>query len=48
MPRFLNTVESDRSLCNLDFGSFSAKNPISELDMPKFPSEFSKSIGLTL
>ena len=47
-PIFLNTVESVKSRCQRDTGSFSAKKLNKALAMPTLPSEFSKSIGLTL
>ena len=42
------TVESVRSRCQRDTGSFSLMWRSSALAMPKLPSEFSKSIGFTL
>ena len=47
-PIFLKTVLSLRSLCNLDFGNLFDRKSNSELAKPILPSEFSKSIGLTL
>ena len=43
-----STVESVRSRCQRETGSFSLRWRSSALAMPKLPSEFSKSIGLTL
>ena len=43
-----STVESVRSRCQRDTGSFSARCRRSALASPRLPSEFSKSIGLTL
>ncbi len=48
MPKFLNTVESVKSRCNLEIGSLAAKWAAMALAMPKLPSAFSKSIGFTL
>ena len=45
---FLSEVESLKSLCNLDIGSFSAKKLNIEFANPTLPSEFSKSIGFIL
>ena len=42
----LQIVKSMR--CNLDIGSFSDKCDNNAFAIPKFPSAFSKSIGLTL
>ena len=42
------TVESLKSLWNLDTGSFYAKCPNIAFAKPRFPSAFSKSIGLIL
>ena len=47
-PIFLDTVESVKSLCNLDIGNLLARNINCELAIIKFPSAFSKSIGFTL
>ena len=43
-----STVESVRSRCQRETGSFSARWRSSALARPRLPSEFSKSIGLTL
>ena len=48
MPRFRRTVESVKSLCQREIGNFDERCPKIEFASPKFPSEFSKSIGLTL
>ena len=47
-PMLRCTVESVRSRCQREIGSFSAMNRSSALATPKLPSAFSKSIGLTL
>ena len=47
-PRLRSTVESVRSRCQRDTGSFSEKCRSSALARPQLPSAFSKSIGLTL
>lgn len=47
-PMLRNTVESVRSRCRRDTGSFWARWLNTALAMPALPSEFSKSIGLTL
>ena len=47
-PRLRSTVESVRSRCQRDTGSFSARCRSIALASPRLPSEFSKSIGLTL
>ena len=44
-PMVLNTVESVRSLCQREIGSFCAKCCIRALATPRFPSEFSKNTG---
>jgi len=41
-------VESERSLWNLEMGSFYAKCIYKAIESPRFPSAFSKSIGLIL
>ena len=43
-----STVESVRSRCQRDTGSFSARWRSIAFARPRLPSEFSKSIGLTL
>ena len=43
-----STVESVRSRCKREIGSFSARCRSSALARPRLPSEFSKSIGFTL
>ena len=45
---FLNTVESVKSRCNLDNGNLAERCSKIAFAIPKFPSEFSKSIGFTL
>ena len=47
-PTFLNTVESVKSRCKREIGSFADKCSNIALAIPKLPSEFSKSIGFTL
>ncbi len=47
-PRLRSTVESVRSRCQREIGSLLARCWNSALAMPRLPSEFSKSIGLTL
>ena len=48
-PTLRSTVESVRSRCQRDIGSFSARCRSSGIARgPRLPSEFSKSIGLTL
>ena len=47
-PIFLRTVLSVKSLCSLDIGSLLDKKFVNSIATPKFPSAFSKSIGLTL
>ena len=47
-PIFLLTVESDKSLCNLEICNLFLTAGIKLFDKDKFPSAFSKSIGLTL
>ena len=42
------TVESVRSLCNLETGSLEERCSKMALAIPRFPSAFSKSIGFTL
>jgi hypothetical protein len=44
-PIFLTTVESLRSLCSLEIGSFDERCSKMALAIPRLPSEFSKSIG---
>ena len=46
-PRFRSTVESVRSRCHREIGNLLERCEKSAFAMPKFPSEFSKSIGLT-
>ena len=46
-PTFRKTVESVKSLCSLEIGNLEAKCSKMALANPRFPSEFSKSIGLT-
>jgi hypothetical protein len=46
-PKLRRTVESDKSRWNREMGSFSLKWVSRALATPRFPSEFSKSIGLT-
>jgi len=48
IPMFLETVESVRSRCNLEMGSFEERCSKSAFAIPRFPSAFSKSMGLTL
>ena len=48
VPMLRSTVESDRSRCQRDTGSFSAMWPSRALATPRLPSAFSKSMGLTL
>ena len=47
-PRLRVTVESVRSRCNLEIGSLADKCSKMALATPRLPSEFSKSMGLTL
>jgi hypothetical protein len=47
-PRLRSTVESVRSRCQREIGSLFIKWSITALASPRLPSEFSKSIGLTL
>lgn len=47
-PKFLKTVESDKSLYNLEIGNLVAKCVNNAIDNPKFPSAFSKSMGFIL
>ena len=47
-PRLRNTVESVRSRCQREIGSFCARCAMMALAIPRLPSEFSKSIGFTL
>ena len=47
-PRLRSTVESVRSRCQREMGSLRARCSRIALAMPRFPSEFSKSMGLTL
>ncbi|MNN36052.1 hypothetical protein D3C81_1499270 [compost metagenome] len=47
-PRLRSTVESVRSRCQREIGSLLARCWNSALAIPRLPSEFSKSIGLTL
>ena len=47
-PMFLRAVESLKSLCILDIDSFELRWVNNALAIPKFPSAFSKSIGLIL
>ena len=47
-PTFLRTVESVRSRCSLEIGSFIDRKVNTALAIPRLPSAFSKSIGLTL
>ena len=47
-PILRKTVLSVKSRCNLDNGNFADKCSKIALAIPKFPSEFSKSIGFTL
>ena len=47
-PTFRKTVESVKSRCNLEIGNLADKCSKIALAIPKFPSEFSKSIGFTL
>ena len=46
-PTFRNTVESVKSRCSREIGSFADKCSNTALASPRFPSEFSKSIGFT-
>ena len=48
VPMLRCAVESDRSRCQRDTGSLSARWRSSALATPMLPSEFSKSIGFTL
>ena len=48
VPSARSTVESVRSRCQRLIGSLAAKCSNSALAIPKLPSAFSKSIGLTL
>ena len=48
LPRDRRTVESLRSRWYRDTGSLEAKWDMVALATPKFPSPFSKSMGLTL
>ena len=47
-PMFLETVESVKSLCNLEIGNLDEKNVNKAFANIKFPSAFSKSIGFIL
>ena len=47
-PMLRSTVESERSRCQREIGSLSLRWLNSALAIPRLPSEFSKSIGLTL
>ena len=47
-PRLRSAVESERSRCHRDTGSLSARCDMIAFASPRLPSEFSKSIGLTL
>ena len=47
-PMFLRTVESVKSRCNREMGSLALRCSNNAFAIPKFPSAFSKSIGLTL
>ena len=47
-PTFRKTVLSVKSRCNLETGSLADKCSNTALARPRFPSEFSKSIGFTL
>ena len=47
-PTFLKTVLSVKSLCNLEMGNLADRCSNTALAIPKLPSLFSKSIGLTL
>ena len=47
-PNVLRTVESDKSRCSLETGSFAARCSKAAFATPTFPSEFSKSMGFTL
>ena len=47
-PMLRSTVESVRSRCQRETGSFSVMCRSSAFASPRLPSEFSKSIGLTL
>ena len=48
VPTLRNTVESVKSRCKREIGSFADKNSKKAFAIAKFPSAFSKSIGLTL
>ena len=48
VPTQRSAVESERSRCHLDTESLRPRCDSSALAMPMLPSEFSKSIGLTL
>ena len=45
---FRSTVESVKSLCNLETGSFAERCSNIALAIPRLPSAFSKSMGFTL
>ncbi len=47
-PILRSTVESVRSRCNLETGSFADRCSNKAFAMPRFHSAFSKSIGFTL
>ncbi|MNT11239.1 hypothetical protein D3C72_1461080 [compost metagenome] len=47
-PILRSTVESVKSRCKREIGNLAAKCSNNALAIPKFPSEFSKSIGFTL
>ena len=47
-PTFRKTVLSVKSLCSLDIGNLAERCSKIAFARPKFPSEFSKSIGFTL
>mmetsp|Transcript_6788 Transcript_6788/g.27718 ORF Transcript_6788/g.27718 Transcript_6788/m.27718 type:complete len:203 (-) Transcript_6788:856-1464(-) len=47
-PRLRSTVESVRSRCHRETGSLAERCSNTALAIPTFPSEFSKSMGLTL
>ena len=47
-PTLRSAVESDRSLCQRETASLRARWPSSAFATPRFPSEFSKSMGFTL
>jgi len=48
IPTLRSTVESVKSRCKRETGSFTAKCSRIAFAMPRFPSAFSKSIGFTL